>query len=81
MRFLSVSVPVVSIQVVSGEPAYLPCDISTKDPHDQVLLVLWYRDLGPPVYRSEDVHLPPACKFNFTISFNPHFMIHANVTH
>lgn len=51
-NFVFVTVPVVNIQVVAGEPAYLPCDISTKDPHDQVLLVLWYRDSGPPVYRS-----------------------------
>ena len=40
------------LEVVAGEPVYLPCDISTSDANDQVLLVLWYReDLGTPIYR------------------------------
>nr|XP_015837001.1 PREDICTED: nephrin isoform X2 [Tribolium castaneum] len=44
-------VPTSHIEVVAGEPVYLPCDISTGDPSDQVLLVLWYReDLGTPIY-------------------------------
>jgi hypothetical protein len=44
-------VATTNIEVVAGEPVYLPCDISTSDPNDQVLLVLWYReDLGTPIY-------------------------------
>ncbi|XP_063905692.1 nephrin isoform X2 [Zophobas morio] len=44
-------VPVTHLEVVAGEPVYLPCDISTSDANDQVLLVLWYReDLGTPIY-------------------------------
>ncbi|KAK5647693.1 hypothetical protein RI129_002585 [Pyrocoelia pectoralis] len=46
-----VKVPVTDLQVVSGDPAYLPCDISTSVPNDEVLLVLWYKeDLGTPIY-------------------------------
>ncbi|CAH0550102.1 unnamed protein product [Brassicogethes aeneus] len=50
--FLSlIEVPTKDLQVVAGDPVYLPCDISTTDPGDQVLLVLWYReDLGTPIY-------------------------------
>lgn len=45
------SVPVYNVEAVVGDPVYLPCDISTKDPSDQVVLVLWYReDLGTPIY-------------------------------
>ncbi|XP_060532294.1 nephrin-like isoform X2 [Cylas formicarius] len=44
-------VPIVSVQAVAGEPVYLPCDISTQEPGDEVLLVLWYReDPGTPIY-------------------------------
>lgn len=40
------------VVAVVGEPVYLPCDISTQDEEDAVLLVLWYReDLGTPIYR------------------------------
>ncbi|XP_022907185.1 neural cell adhesion molecule 2-like [Onthophagus taurus] len=44
-------VTTVNIEVVAGEPAYLPCDISTAHSQDQVALVLWYKeDLGTPIY-------------------------------
>ncbi|CAH1102842.1 unnamed protein product [Psylliodes chrysocephalus] len=44
-------VPIVHMDAVVGDPVYLPCDISTVEPGDQVLLVLWYReDLGTPIY-------------------------------
>lgn len=50
--FIFVPVPIVNVKVVAGDPVYLPCDITSSDPHDQVLLVLWYReDLGTPIYR------------------------------
>lgn len=46
------TVPVTQVQAVAGDPVYMPCDISTTEPDDQVLLVLWYReDLGTPIYR------------------------------
>ncbi|KAJ8874005.1 hypothetical protein PR048_024845 [Dryococelus australis] len=39
------------VQAVLGDAVYLPCDISTVDHGDAVLLVLWYReDLGTPIY-------------------------------
>ncbi|XP_044744412.1 nephrin-like isoform X1 [Coccinella septempunctata] len=45
------TMPIIDVHVVAGDPVYLPCDISTSDPGDQVLLVLWYReDLGTPIY-------------------------------
>ncbi|GBP87016.1 hypothetical protein EVAR_55300_1 [Eumeta japonica] len=45
------AVPMTQVVAVAGEPAYLPCDISTQDEEDAVLLVLWYReDLGTPIY-------------------------------
>ncbi|CAH1163760.1 unnamed protein product, partial [Phaedon cochleariae] len=44
-------VTIVNIEAVAGDPVYLPCDISTIEPGDQVLLVLWYReDFGTPIY-------------------------------
>lgn len=47
-----ISVSSNNIEVVAGEQVYLPCDISTTDPDDQVALVLWYReDFGTPIYR------------------------------
>lgn len=40
------------VMAIVGDPIYLPCDISTQDDDDAVLLVLWYReDLGTPIYR------------------------------
>lgn len=46
------SVKTWDVEVVAGDAAYLPCDISTSIPRDEVLLVLWYReDLGTPIYR------------------------------
>ncbi|KAG8237588.1 hypothetical protein J437_LFUL003316 [Ladona fulva] len=46
-------VSIKHIEAVAGEPVYLPCDITTVEKDDAVLLVLWYReDLGTPIYRS-----------------------------
>ncbi|XP_049785945.1 hemicentin-2-like [Schistocerca cancellata] len=43
--------PLFNVTAVAGESARLPCDISTPELGDAVLLVLWYReDLGTPVY-------------------------------
>ncbi|XP_049960993.1 nephrin-like [Schistocerca serialis cubense] len=44
-------IPLIDVTVVAGESARLPCNISTSDIGDTVLLVLWYReDLGTPIY-------------------------------
>ncbi|KAF4525467.1 hypothetical protein B566_EDAN004879 [Ephemera danica] len=40
------------MQAIAGEAVYMPCDISTPEQGDSVVLVLWYReDLGTPIYR------------------------------
>ena len=37
---------------VEDRSVELPCDISTTDPEDSAVLVLWYRDSqGTPTYR------------------------------
>lgn len=47
-------VPVVTMEALIGETVYLPCNVSTHDINDDVVLVLWYRaDKGTPVYRYE----------------------------
>lgn len=46
------SVPVVAMEALIGETVYLPCNVSTYDAGDEVVLVLWYRaDKGTPIYR------------------------------
>lgn len=52
-RFIFLSlVPVVTMEALIGETIYLPCNVSTHDVNDDVVLVLWYRaDKGTPVYR------------------------------
>lgn len=40
------------MEALVGETIYLPCNISTHEPGDSVVLVLWYReDKGSPIYR------------------------------
>uniref|UniRef100_A0A1B6C6V9 Uncharacterized protein n=1 Tax=Clastoptera arizonana TaxID=38151 RepID=A0A1B6C6V9_9HEMI len=44
-------IPVVDIQGVLGKKAFLPCDIATKDDHDAVYMVLWFKESGgEPIY-------------------------------
>ncbi|XP_055324788.1 protein turtle [Sitodiplosis mosellana] len=44
-------IPVVAMEALIGETTYLPCNVSTHDVNDDVVLVLWYRaDKGTPVY-------------------------------
>lgn len=46
------SVPVLSMEALVGETVYLPCNVTTQVPGDEVVLILWYRaDKGTPVYR------------------------------
>lgn len=48
----TIIVPVVTMEALIGETVYLPCNVSTHDVNDDVVLVLWYRaDKGTPVYR------------------------------
>lgn len=42
--YLFVTVPITQVTALAGDPAYLPCDISTNRNGDSVNLVLWYRD-------------------------------------
>ncbi|XP_055588000.1 protein turtle [Uranotaenia lowii] len=47
-------VPLVSMDALVGETIYLPCNISTPEPGDSVVLVLWYReDKGSPIYSAD----------------------------
>ena len=49
---LFLAVPVITMEALVGETVYLPCNVSTHDVGDEVVLVLWYRaDKGTPVYR------------------------------
>lgn len=51
-NLLFFAVPVVAMEALIGETVYLPCNVSTYDPGDEVVLVLWYRaDKGTPIYR------------------------------
>ena len=46
------AVPVRDVRAVLGEKAELPCDILPADPHDDVYLVLWFKDdATKPMYR------------------------------
>ncbi|GJQ76655.1 hypothetical protein Trydic_g15514 [Trypoxylus dichotomus] len=72
-------VTVVHIEVVAGEAVYLPCDISTQTPNDQVALVLWYReDLGTPIYsvdgRDRDFNLAERWSDENVFSNRAYFM-------
>lgn len=50
--FLYFVVPVVAMEALISETVYLPCNVSTYDAGDEVVLVLWYRaDKGTPIYR------------------------------
>ncbi|KAF7998196.1 hypothetical protein HCN44_009594 [Aphidius gifuensis] len=51
MKIVLISVPITHVIAVVNDPAYLPCDISTRHNGDSVQLVLWYRDdLDESVY-------------------------------
>ncbi len=53
--FSPISVPVRDVEAVLGGSAELPCDILPEDAHDDVYLVLWFKDEATkPMYRSVD---------------------------
>lgn len=46
------SVPMFTLEALVGETIYLPCNVSTHEVGDDVVLVLWYReDKISPIYR------------------------------
>ncbi|ETN67965.1 hypothetical protein AND_000204 [Anopheles darlingi] len=48
------AIPVVAMEALVGETIYLPCNISTHETGDNVVLVLWYReDKGSPIYSAD----------------------------
>ena len=49
--YYNISVPIYHVTAVQGDPVYMPCNISTSEEGDAVVIVLWYReDLGTPIY-------------------------------
>ncbi|XP_055371722.1 hemicentin-1 [Condylostylus longicornis] len=44
-------VPIHKMEALTGETIYLPCNVSTHDVGDDIVLILWYReDKGTPIY-------------------------------
>jgi hypothetical protein len=57
MPFVLFAVPIRSVEAVLGGSAELPCDILPDEAHDDVYLVLWFKDEATkPMYRSDDKH-------------------------
>ena len=52
-----ISVPIRDVVSVLGGSADLPCDILPEDAHDDVYLVLWFKDAATkPMFRSVKLH-------------------------
>ena len=50
--FLLFSVPIRNVEAVLGGIAELPCDVTPEDVHDDVYLILWFKDeASKPMYR------------------------------
>ena len=48
------SVPIRNVEAVLGGIAELPCDVTPEDVHDDVYLILWFKDeASKPMYRYE----------------------------
>ena len=46
------SVPIRNVEAVLGGIAELPCDVTPEDVHDDVYLILWFKDeASKPMYR------------------------------
>lgn len=42
----------INMEALIGETVYLPCNITSQEINDDVVLILWYReDKGTPIYR------------------------------
>ena len=49
------SVPIRNVEAVLGGIAELPCDVTPEDVHDDVYLILWFKDeASKPMYRYVD---------------------------
>ena len=47
-----ISVPIKNVEAVLGGIAELPCDVTPEDVHDDVYLILWFKDeASKPMYR------------------------------
>ena len=45
-------VPIRNVEAVLGGIAELPCDVTPEDVHDDVYLILWFKDeASKPMYR------------------------------
>ena len=50
--FFFISVPIRNVEAVLGGMAELPCDVTPEDVHDDVYLILWFKDeASKPMYR------------------------------
>jgi hypothetical protein len=50
--FVFLPVPIRNVEAVLGAVAELPCDILPEDAHDDVYLVLWFKENATkPMYR------------------------------
>ena len=46
------AVPIRNVEAVLGGIAELPCDVTPEDVHDDVYLILWFKDeASKPMYR------------------------------
>ena len=53
---LIISVPIRNVEAVLGGIAELPCDVTPEDVHDDVYLILWFKDeASKPMYRYENI--------------------------
>ena len=53
------SVPIRNVEAVLGGIAELPCDVTPEDVHDDVYLILWFKDeASKPMYRYVDNKCP-----------------------
>ncbi len=57
--FAWISVPVRNVEAVLGDMAVLPCDILPEDAHDDVYLVLWFKNNATKPMYSLDVRGKP----------------------
>ena len=65
-RFLPV--PVKDVESVLGGSAELPCDILPEDAHDDVYLVLWFKDEATkPMYRYRKKALTKTILYIFVV--------------
>ena len=59
------SVPIKNVESVLGGIAELPCDVTPEDVHDDVYLILWFKDeASKPMYRYYIVFLMNYCSCN-----------------